>query len=81
MIGRWYSIKELLFHNFKNMFSVEEALHFMKSKGFPFVYEWEDDPGTVYGEHFHRDKMALYTLSGSVEFYFFETSEIKILQA
>lgn len=58
----------------------KQAQEFMKSKGFPFVYEWEDAPWTVYQEHFHQGKTALYTLSGSVEFYFPENSQTKMIQ-
>lgn len=60
---------------------LQEAKKYMKEKWFLFVYEWEDSPWTIYEEHFHQGKTALFTLSGSIEFYFSENWDKKLIQA
>lgn len=45
---------------------------------FPHVYEWQDKPGTVYEEHSHKGKVALYVTDGSITFDFSgEKKEVK----
>jgi quercetin dioxygenase-like cupin family protein len=40
----------------------------LTSEGFTHVYEWTDDPGTVYPEHAHRGKVSFFVTKGSVTF-------------
>lgn len=48
----------------------------LKDEGFPFVYEWEDAPNTVYQIHQHKDKVVLYILEGEVTFDFSSTKKV-----
>ena len=41
----------------------------LSSEGFPFVYEWKDEPNVEYGEHAHKGKTVFYVLHGSIEIY------------
>ncbi len=40
------------------------------SEGFPIVYEWHDEPGTVYPLHSHQHKVSFYVIRWSVTFHF-----------
>ena len=40
----------------------------LTDQGFPIVYEWTDEPGTVYEEHSHKGRVAFYVTKGSVTF-------------
>lgn len=40
----------------------------LRKEGFPIVYEWTDEPGTVYENHHHEGKVSFYVTSGSVTF-------------
>lgn len=42
----------------------------LKKEGFLVVYEWHDEPGTVYPLHQHQDKVSFYVTKGSVVFDF-----------
>ena len=42
----------------------------LRLEGYPFVYHWKDAPNTHYPEHTHKDKVVLYTLSGSISMIF-----------
>jgi len=37
-------------------------------QGFKHVYEWKDEPNTVYAEHKHKGRVSLYVVNGSVAF-------------
>jgi quercetin dioxygenase-like cupin family protein len=50
------------------MKTVEEMKEIFKDEGFRFIYEWKDEPNTVYEEHAHKGKTSLYIVSGEVVF-------------
>ena len=39
-------------------------------EGFPHIFEWKDKPNTDYPAHFHKGKVVMYILSGSLTFWF-----------
>ena len=41
-------------------------------QGFPYVYDWYDEPGTEYPAHSHKGQVMIYIVQGSVEFEFAE---------
>lgn len=45
----------------------ERCIATLEKEGFPYVYEWQDKPGTVYAEHSHQDKVTLFITEGSIE--------------
>lgn len=45
----------------------ERCIQTLEKEGFPFVYEWKDEPGTVYPEHKHQDKVTIFVTEGSLE--------------
>jgi quercetin dioxygenase-like cupin family protein len=46
----------------------DELIRQLKNEGFPIVYEWTDDPNTVYEEHTHQGKVSFYVIKGMVSF-------------
>lgn len=42
----------------------------LQEEGYPFVYEWHDEPGFVYEPHEHQDKVTLYITAGGLVFDF-----------
>ena len=50
-------------------------------KEFLHVYEWIDEPGTVYPLHSHKGKVAMYVTKGEITFSFPETDEEKKIVA
>lgn len=46
----------------------EELKQKLTGQGFPIIYEWIDEPGTVYEEHEHKGRVAFYVTKGSVTF-------------
>jgi quercetin dioxygenase-like cupin family protein len=46
----------------------ERYIKILEDEGFPFVYEWQDTPGTVYAPHAHTGKVALCITDGSITF-------------
>jgi quercetin dioxygenase-like cupin family protein len=45
----------------------ERCIETLEKEGFRYVYEWQDKPGTVYPEHSHRDKVAIFITEGLVD--------------
>ena len=45
----------------------ERYIQKLEDEGFSFVYDWHDEPGTVYEGHEHKDKVTLYITDGSIE--------------
>lgn len=45
----------------------ERCIQTLEKEGFPYVYEWKDEPGTIYPEHLHQDKVVMYITEGSIE--------------
>jgi quercetin dioxygenase-like cupin family protein len=45
----------------------ERLIQTLEKEGFPYVYEWKDEPGTVYPEHLHQDKVSIFITDGSLE--------------
>lgn len=62
------------------MNTAKQQIQEFKNEWFPFVYEWEDAPNTIYDEHFHKWKTALYTIDGDIEFEYTDTNEVHILK-
>ncbi|HEY0220829.1 MAG TPA: hypothetical protein VGC58_01260 [Candidatus Paceibacterota bacterium] len=50
----------------------------LQSEGFPVVYKWRDEPGTIYDKHIHQDKVSFYVTNGDIEFDF--SSEKKLVK-
>ncbi len=48
--------------------NIEELKQKLISEHFPIVYEWSDDPNTVYDEHSHKGRVVFYVTKGSVAF-------------
>jgi len=40
----------------------------LKHEGFKHIYEWQDEPGTEYSSHAHKDKAAFYITDGLLTF-------------
>jgi quercetin dioxygenase-like cupin family protein len=49
---------------------VEALKRKLTEEGFPYVYEWHDEAGTVYPPHAHKDKVSMYILGGGLTFRF-----------
>lgn len=45
----------------------ERCIATLEKEGFPHIYEWQDAPDTVYPEHVHQDKVAIFITEGSLE--------------
>ena len=48
----------------------ERAIRQFEQEDFANVYEWQDPPGTVYEEHAHKGRVALFVTDGSITFDF-----------
>jgi glyoxylate utilization-related uncharacterized protein len=46
----------------------ERCIAQLEKEGWPYVYEWQDKPGTVYEEHSHQGKVVLLITEGSIDF-------------
>ena len=40
----------------------------LEKDGFKNIYEWKDEPNTVYPKHRHKDKVSFYIIDGSLVF-------------
>lgn len=38
----------------------------LEQEGFKHVYEWEDEPGTMYPAHSHKGPVSMYITQGSI---------------
>ena len=45
----------------------ERCIQILENEGFPYVYEWKDEPGTTYFVHCHQDKVSMFVTEGSLE--------------
>lgn len=59
---------ECVLDGIDEIFKPENLMHRFKSEGFAHVFEWHDDPNTVYEEHEHKGRTAFYIVRGSVTF-------------
>ncbi len=48
----------------------ERYMQKFEEEGFTSVYEWQDEPGTVYPTRTHKGKVSLFVTDGSIEFDF-----------
>lgn len=48
----------------------ERCIQTLEREGFPYVYEWKDEPGTTYPVHSHQDKVSMFITEGSLELEF-----------
>lgn len=46
----------------------ERCIAQLEKEGLTSVYEWSDDPGTVYPEHQHLGKVTIFVTDGSMDF-------------
>jgi quercetin dioxygenase-like cupin family protein len=51
---------------------IEKMKEKFKEEGFPFIYEWKDEPDIEYPPHSHKAPVALYVVEGEVVFNFGE---------
>jgi quercetin dioxygenase-like cupin family protein len=42
------------------------AKQHLESDSFAHIYEWTDEPGTIYPEHAHRGRVKFYVVKGSI---------------
>ncbi len=42
----------------------------LAEEGFPHIYEWHDEAGTIYPLHEHKDTVGMYILAGDLIFQF-----------
>ena len=54
----WYAIRMEL---------SERCIAQLEKENWPYIYEWQDKPGTVYPEHGHQGKVVLYITEGSID--------------
>ncbi len=45
----------------------ERCIAQLEKEDWPYIYEWQDKPGTVYAEHSHQGKVVLYITEGSID--------------
>ena len=45
----------------------ERCIQTLEKEGFPSVYEWKDEPGTVYNAHQHQGKVSIFITEGTIE--------------
>ncbi len=57
----------------------ERYIQILENEGLPHIYEWQDQPGTIYKEHAHKDKVTIFLTDGSVTFDF--SGEKKVVKA
>lgn len=50
--------------------NIEDCCKQLESEGFKHVYEWTDEPGTVYPSHAHQDAVSMYITTGGLTFTF-----------
>jgi quercetin dioxygenase-like cupin family protein len=50
------------------MNNIEQYKEILISEGFPIIYEWYDQPGTIYEKHHHNGKVSFFVVEGSVTF-------------
>ena len=48
----------------------EALIQKLKDEGFVHVYEWQDEPHTIYEEYAHNGAVTLYILNGNVTLNF-----------
>ncbi len=46
----------------------ERCIAQFEKENWPYIYEWQDKPGTVYPEHSHVGKVALLVTEGVIDF-------------
>lgn len=44
----------------------ERCIQTLEKEGFTSVYEWSDEPGVVYDEHQHQDRVTIFITEGSL---------------
>ena len=48
--------------------NIQELKQKLVLENFPIIYEWSDEPNTVYEKHFHKGRVVFYVTRGSVTF-------------
>lgn len=49
--------------------NTEQLIAQLQLENFPIIYEWTDEPGTLYDEHEHHGRVSFYVIRGSVTFH------------
>ncbi len=44
----------------------ERCIAQLEKEGWPYVYEWQDKPGTVYKSHEHQGNVVLFVTEGGL---------------
>lgn len=45
----------------------ERCIAELEKENWPFIYEWQDKPGTIYPEHSHKGKVVIFITEGSID--------------
>lgn len=53
-----------------NLMDSQQWKNMLALEGFPIVYEWHDNPYTIYPLHSHQGKVSFYVVHWSVTFDF-----------
>ena len=53
----------------------------LSDEGFPYIYEWHDEPGTEYPAHAHKGAVCMYILEGGLSFWFGDKEIISLGEA
>ena len=48
--------------------TISECKRTLSAEGFPYVYEWKDEPNFEYKEHSHKDMVSFFVVDGSIHF-------------
>ncbi len=48
--------------------NAQQCEQVLRDEGFVHIFEWHDEPGTVYPIHQHQDKVTIFVTKGSVQF-------------
>jgi quercetin dioxygenase-like cupin family protein len=48
----------------------ERCIQTLEKEGFRHIFEWHDEPNTVYEPHAHKGKVTLFLTDGSLTFDF-----------
>lgn len=59
---------DFVLEGLSKFFEPKKLIQRFTDEGFAHVFEWTDEPNTVYEEHEHKGRTAFYVLRGSVTF-------------
>ncbi len=50
----------------------------LEAEGFKHIYEWHDEPGTVYQSHSHKGKVSLFIVNGGLTYKFADKPDLVV---